>query len=144
MKKIRFQAEYDLNSQSLRQIETALACGQYSIDIENNKVFLVLNQDTEKESIVKNQKPLYESDLVDFASKKDVPLAKKRIYRTDKSSLDRPDLPPQASANRTKKPANLRLTEDYLKAVDHAANEEGLSRTEWLTNLIAKELDLDN
>ncbi|MBL4584212.1 MAG: hypothetical protein JKX83_06310 [Pseudomonadales bacterium] len=61
-------------------------------------------------------------------------------YRKDSSLLPRPELTPQASANRNKKPANLRLYEDFLKEVDTAASEVSKTRTAWIEEAIQEKL----
>lgn len=61
-------------------------------------------------------------------------------YRKDSSLLPRPELTPQASANRNKKPANLRLYEDFLKEVDTAACEVSKTRTAWIEEAIQEKL----
>jgi len=64
----------------------------------------------------------------------------KRDYRNDPSLLPRPELTPQASANRNKKPANLRLYEEFLKEVDDAAKEVSMTRTAWIEEAIQEKL----
>jgi DNA-binding XRE family transcriptional regulator len=64
----------------------------------------------------------------------------KRIYRKDSSLLNNPDLPPQASVNRTKKPANLRLSPDFLKSVDTHAQALSMSRTEFITAALEEKI----
>lgn len=61
-------------------------------------------------------------------------------YRKDSSLLPRPELTPQASANRNKKPANLRLYEDFLQKVDIAASEVSMTRTAWIEEAIQEKL----
>ena len=80
--------------------------------------------------------------MINFVTKKVRSTSEKKPYRTAPEEFKRPDLPPQASINRTKKQANLRLTEEFLAEVDNAAEEAGISRTEWLTKLIAEKLNL--
>lgn len=63
-------------------------------------------------------------------------------YRKDSSLLPRPELTPQASANRNKKPANLRLYEDFLQEVDVAASDVSMTRTAWIEEAIQEKLTL--
>lgn len=64
-----------------------------------------------------------------------VPHAKRSV-----SDMPHPELAPQASANRKKKPANLRLYEDFLKQVDAAASEIGTTRTAWIEEALTEKL----
>ncbi|MGI1678760.1 MAG: hypothetical protein K6L75_08520 [Cellvibrionaceae bacterium] len=70
----------------------------------------------------------------------DMEHANKRIYRKDPSLMANPDLPPQASVNRTKKPANLRLTPDFLESVDSHADVLSMSRTDFITTALEEKI----
>ena len=96
--------------------------------------------DKERNTPIEPEESL-EDRLKGLGRKYDIPVTKKP-YRTNPDDFKRPDLPPQASINRTKKQANLRLTEQFLEKVDAAAKREGKTRTEWITQLIAEKLNL--
>lgn len=91
-----------------------------------------------------------ETELVTLKVKSDMSSYSKEISKVDPqlephskrsvANMPRPDLCPQASANRKKKPANLRLYDDFLKKVDLAAKESGLTRTAWLEEAIEEKL----
>jgi predicted DNA binding CopG/RHH family protein len=122
-------------------LESALAAGDYSVEVESGEIILWINQRKESLAHQKTDKNATIADIEALARKYDVPLTK-RIYRKKEQRPD-PLKSPATEFNRTGKKLNIRVDPELIEALKESAKKANIPQTEWITEAIKAKLDLD-
>lgn len=141
MKKIKFITKQDLDEHTVDEIKAALLRNEYSIEVQNGTLFIELDNKGDKKSVVKAKKPLYESELKEFATTKDLPVTKNRYVK--KEDRNDPTKSHRTEFNRSGKKVNVRVDPELIEQMKEAAKESDVPQTQWLSEAIQAKLDLD-